>query len=272
MSDEEFYTIDIGCNFATKHYNPTKVQSILEDSFQRGVDKVISISNASYEIPKNQELANLISNKNSTSKEQKCCSFYFTAGVHPHTAKEVKSIEELDVIKQYATDNHLVAVGEIGLDYNRMFSPKEKQIEVFSKQIDIAKELDLPIYLHCRDAFDDFYQIIKEKGHKKAVSHCFTGNKQEAEKLLELDFFFGITGWLCDKRRNQDLIEAVKVIPIERLMVETDCPFLSVDRKRDAMPYDTGRIVEEIAKIKNMDVLKCGKQIYQNTISFFKFK
>lgn len=225
MSGGSFYTIDIGCNFATNHYNVEKVKKIVNESYALGVDKVISISNALYEIPINESL----------SKEVEQLSF--TAGVHPHNAKEITNLAQLDILKTYASNKKMVAIGEIGLDYNRMFSPQEKQIEVFEKQVDIAKELDLPIYLHCRDAFEDFINILQKKGHKKAVSHCFTGNKQEAQALVELGVYFGITGWLLDKRRNQDLIEAVKVIPIDRIFVETDAPFLSIQRKRDSLPF-----------------------------------
>jgi len=170
-----------------------------------------------------------------------------------------------------SSDIKFVAVGECGLDYNRIFSPKEKQIQVFDYQIKLAKKLGKPLYMHCRDAFDDFIQVLKSNGYYNGVVHCFTGSQVQAEQLIKLGFYLGITGWLLDKRRNHYLVQAIKTIPIEKIMVETDAPWLSIDRKRESHPLDTGEIVYEIAKIKSMDSIECGKQIYSNTKQFFKF-
>lgn len=161
---------------------------------------------------------------------------YFTVGVHPHNAKSITNLTELDVLKTYVSDPKCVAIGECGLDYDRMFSPKVKQLEVFERQILIAKESKMPLYLHCRgDAYDDFFT----------------------------------TGFLLDSRRNRDLVEALRHIPLDRLLVETDAPFLSINRKRNSHPMDTGDIMYKIARIKKVDPIKCGQQIYNNTLSVF---
>ena len=255
--EETFYTIDIGCNFATTKYTNKSLENIITKSYEYGVDKIISISNNLSEIPRNEELCTLFEN------------LYMTAGVHPHNAKSIKNLIDLSILRKYATNPKVVAIGEIGLDYNRMFTLRKTQIEVFREQLLIAKELKKPIYLHCRDAFDDFIQVIKEVEYFYGVVHTFTGNKDQAKQLIDLGFYFGITGWLLDKRRNADLVEAVKIIPIERIMVETDAPWLSIRKGDVSYPYDTGAIVEEIGRIKKMDYIKLGQIIYETTKKFF---
>jgi TatD DNase family protein len=256
--EDSYFTIDIGCNFAGNKYTNDKLSKIIKESYDYGVDKIISISNSLKEIPRNKEISEMFDN------------VYYVAGVHPHNAKMINKISDLEILEKYKDDKKMVAIGEIGLDYNRMFSPKENQIEVFKEQIKIAKKMNKPIYLHCRDAFDDFIEVLKSEGYYNGVIHTFTGTKEEAKVLLEMGFYFGITGWLLDNRRNADLKEAIKIIPIEKIMVETDAPFLSIDRKRESLPYDTGVIVEEISKIKKIDMIKIGKQIYENSKKFFK--
>ncbi len=255
-NNEILYTIDIGVNFAGKPYNSENVKLIMSES-KDCVKKIITISNNLNEILLNKKLC--IDNEN----------LYYTGGVHPHNAKSINKLDDLDVIYSLSFDSKFIAVGECGLDYNRMFTPKEKQSEVFDYQIKIAKKLNKPLYMHCRDAFDDFYQIIISNGYFNGVIHCFTGNKDQAKKLCDLGFYLGITGWLLDKRRNQELYEAIKYIPIEKILVETDAPWLSIDKSRKSHPLDTCEIVYEIARIKKMDPIKLGHQIYTNTVKLF---
>ncbi len=253
---DSFLTIDVGVNFSSR-YSDAKINEILEES-KSCVDKIVTISNSIKEIRRNQQI----------SQQHPC--MYFTVGVHPHNAKSITNLTELDVLKTYVNDSKCVAIGECGLDYDRMFSPKVKQLEVFERQILIAKESKMPLYLHCRgDAYDDFFTMLSKHGYYNGVVHCFTGNRDQARKICQLGFHIGITGFLLDSRRNRDLVEALRHIPLERLLVETDAPFLSIDRKRDSHPMDTGDIVYEIARIKKVDPIKCGQQIYNNTLSVF---
>jgi len=257
QQDDVYFTIDIGVNFAGKNYNGAKVKEIISES-EDCVLKIISISNSLKEIPINKKLC------------EENTNLYYTVGVHPHDAKSIDNLKELDILEKEMPNSKFVAIGECGLDYNRMFTPKEKQIQVFIAQIQIAKKTGKPLYMHCRDAFDDFYQIVKSHEYYNGVVHCFTGTKAQAKLLCDLGFYLGITGWLCDTKRGKDLVEAVKSIPIDRILVETDAPWLSIDKKRHSHPLDTGVIVQEIAKIKKMDEIACGKQIYANTIKLFK--
>jgi TatD DNase family protein len=152
-----------------------------------------------------------------------------TAGVHPHNAKDwneraLARLEELTVL--FGGD--ILAVGECGLDYNRNFSPQDAQRKCFEDQLKLAARIGKPVFLHERDAFGDFFSILKQyrAGLPGAVVHCFTGGMPELEAYLSIDCFIGITGWVCDERRGSSLVPLLKHIPSDRLLLETDAPYL----------------------------------------------
>lgn len=151
---------------------------------------------------------------------------YSTAGVHPHDAKSCNE-DTLTKLRQLAALPQVVAVGECGLDYNRDFSPREVQRKWFAEQVALAKELNMPLFLHEREAFTDFIGILKEQGADRGVVHCFTGTAAELKTYLDLGFHIGITGWICDERRGRQLQQLVRSVPLDRLMIETDAPFLT---------------------------------------------
>ena len=155
---------------------------------------------------------------------------YSTAGVHPHDAKRWESEESGDVIAGLVEEHPgvVVAIGETGLDYNRMFSSKEEQIAAFEAQIELAVQTGLPLFLHERDAFEDFYAILAQAMPRVsgAVVHCFTGSKEALDAYVALGCYIGITGWVCDERRGLGLREIVGDIPMDRILIETDAPFL----------------------------------------------
>lgn len=151
---------------------------------------------------------------------------YTTAGVHPHDAKSCNE-DTIAKLKDLAALPQVVAIGECGLDYNRDFSPRNVQRKWFTEQIRLALELDMPLFLHEREAFVDFVAILKEHEVKKAVVHCFTGTYTELKAYLSMGFHIGITGWICDERRGKHLKDLVRMIPLDRLMIETDAPFLT---------------------------------------------
>ena len=154
-------------------------------------------------------------------------AFYATAGVHPHHASEYSAAvhDSLQRLQQHA---EVVAVGECGLDYFRNFSPVEAQRSAFERQLELAAGNGLPVFLHQRDAHDDFIEILKPRlsGISRAVAHCFTGDEAALHEYLELGLYVGITGWICDERRGSHLRDIVADIPLERLMIETDAPYL----------------------------------------------
>ncbi len=154
------------------------------------------------------------------------CKLYATAGIHPHDAKHCND-STLNRLKELAALPQVVAIGECGLDYNRDFSPREVQRRWFSEQVRLAQELNMPLFLHEREASADFTAILKEQQVQRAVVHCFTGTRQELAAYLEAGWHIGITGWICDERRGKHLRELVRLIPLDRLMLETDAPFLT---------------------------------------------
>ena len=152
---------------------------------------------------------------------------FATAGIHPHHAGTVTKAD-LSVIADLAEQADICAVGETGLDFNRDFSPRPDQERVFEQHIEMAIKTGKPLFLHERDAFSRFYPIIKQyRDHlSNAVVHCFTGEKESLYAYLDLDLHIGITGWLCDERRGQHLLPLIAEIPRNRLMIETDAPYL----------------------------------------------
>lgn len=150
-----------------------------------------------------------------------------TAGVHPHHAIDYDDATDA-LLRELATHDVVRAVGETGLDYNRNYSPRDVQLAVFERQLQIAVDVQKPLFLHQRDAHHDFIALLKRYRDKipGAVVHCFTDTGDALRDYLALDCHIGITGWICDERRGTHLRELVKEIPSHRLMIETDAPYL----------------------------------------------
>ncbi|PCJ28721.1 MAG: hydrolase TatD [SAR86 cluster bacterium] len=153
--------------------------------------------------------------------------FSSTAGFHPHVAASLTD-SNMEQIRQIASEPQVVAVGETGLDFNRNFSPKQEQLESFEQHLQLAADLQKPVFLHQRDAHDDFYRLLVKYRPKLVggVVHCFTDSEQALMSYLDQDMYIGITGWICDERRGSSLQQMVAKIPRERLLIETDAPYL----------------------------------------------
>ena len=162
---------------------------------------------------------------------------YCTAGVHPHHARDFGS-ETIAELRKLALHPRCVAIGECGLDFNRNYSPHPAQEKCFVAQLELGLALGKPLFLHSRDAHPRFAQILRTHGVKTAVAHCFTGEAQELHAYLELDLYIGITGWICDERRGTHLLRLVRDIPADRLLLETDSPYLT---PRDMKPQPKAR-------------------------------
>jgi len=164
---------------------------------------------------------------------------FATAGVHPHHAQEL-SADDLPQLRALLAAPGVVAAGECGLDYYRNFSPRAAQLRAFEWQLRLAAECALPVFLHQRDAHEDFVAVLR--AHRSAltggVAHCFTAGQRELEDYLALDLSIGITGWFCDERRGAHLRALVAHIPAQRLMLETDSPYLL---PRDLAPRPASR-------------------------------
>jgi TatD DNase family protein len=164
---------------------------------------------------------------------------FATAGIHPHHAVDLDD-SAFSELEQLATDPTVVALGECGLDYFRNYSPRDAQRRAFERQMALAARIGKPVFLHQRDAHDDFIAILRE--HRAAlagaVAHCFTGTGRELESYLQLELAIGLTGWICDERRGTHLAALVPEIPAARLMIETDAPYLL---PRDLQPKPAAR-------------------------------
>jgi TatD DNase family protein len=164
---------------------------------------------------------------------------FATAGLHPHHAAQM-SPAVLDDLRELACAPGVVAVGECGLDYYRNFAPREAQISAFRTLLELAVATRKPVFLHQRDAHGDFISILREfrSSLVDGVAHCFTGHANELADCLDLNLAVGITGWICDERRGQHLLPLMPAIPADRLMVETDAPYLV---PRSLRPQPSGR-------------------------------
>ena len=203
--------------------------------------------------------------------------WFATAGVHPHHAVEYTA--ECDAeMRALLAQPEVVAVGETGLDYFRDFSPRPAQRKAFERQLEIAADTGKPLFLHQRDAHGDFIAIMKDFEGRigPAVVHCFTGSREELFDCLDRDWHIGITGWLCDERRGQHLRGIVGSIPANRLMVETDAPYL-LPRTLKPMPKDRRNepmflphIVDELARDRGEDVAVTAANATATTRAFFR--
>lgn len=202
---------------------------------------------------------------------------YATAGVHPHNANDWSPEVRLWLEKQLF-DPVVVAVGECGLDYSRMFSSKTHQLQAFRAQLSLSLDTGKPLFLHCRDAFDDFVGILK--GFSKTadklsgVVHCFTDSWAEAKAYLDLGLDIGVTGWVTDVRRGNALRDAVIHIPLDRLHLETDAPYLCPKNLTTGRSYNEPAnligVAKELAAIKNVPVEELVSQCTANSQRLFK--
>jgi len=199
-----------------------------------------------------------------------------TAGIHPHHASDFCADTET-VLAELHQLPHVVAVGECGLDYFRDFSPRRAQRKAFERQLELATQCQKPVFLHQRDAHEDFLAILKDyrQALGAAVVHCFTDTQQAMADYLAIDCHIGITGWICDERRGHHLKEFVADIPADRLMIETDAPYL---KPRDMRPkVKTQRnepqwlpwIAQTVAQARGVSVELLAEQTTQTARSFF---
>jgi TatD DNase family protein len=166
-------------------------------------------------------------------------TLFATAGIHPHHTSEFDT-HAATALRNLLANPAVVAVGECGLDYFRDFSPRADQRRAFAAQLELAAEVGKPVFLHQRDAHAEFLTLLAPRRSQLAggVAHCFTGGTEELAAYLDLDLYIGVTGWVCDERRGGQLREALPRIPLDRLLIETDAPYLL---PRDLVPQPRNR-------------------------------
>ena len=178
-----------------------------------------------------------------------------TVGVHPHDADAVQP-GWLNTLEGLTSSSCVVALGEMGLDYYRDYSKRDAQRQVFEAQLDLAARLELPVFVHDRNTKGEVLAMLRRYKPDKCVVHCFTGNSDELDGFIAQDFYIGITGWICDERRNDELRRIVDRIPLDRLLVETDAPYLlprnlsKVVANRRNEPGHLKFIIAEVARCR----------------------
>ncbi|MEJ2258392.1 MAG: TatD family hydrolase [Woeseiaceae bacterium] len=207
--------IDIGANLAHDSFDDDR-DEMMQRAAQAGVATMIVTGSSDESNVRAAELADASPG-----------TLYATAGVHPHHASDYTDASD-ELIRSLVTRPSVVAVGECGLDYFRNFSPREAQLDAFRRQLAIATDTGLPVFLHQRDAHDDFVEVLEPAlpGITRAVAHCFTGEGESLREYLAMGLYIGVTGWICDERRGRHLHDIVDIIPDDRLLIETDAPYL----------------------------------------------
>ena len=207
--------IDIGANLTHESF-ADDLSAVLDRAAEAGVHRLI-VTGASAEGSRQAlDLAH-----------QQPGRLWATAGVHPHHAAEhTPAVDEL--LAQLAAADAVVAVGECGLDYFRNFSSVADQRRAFTAQLDVAVAVGKPVFLHQRDAHADFVELLAPRISELSggVAHCFTGGPDELEAYLDMGLYIGVTGWVCDERRGHALRSALPQLPLDRLLLETDAPYL----------------------------------------------
>jgi TatD DNase family protein len=219
--------VDIGANLTHPSFRADLAQ-VLERARAAGVATIVVTGASVAESRQAVQLA-----------EAHPSMLYATAGVHPHHARECDA-RTLPALRELASHPRVVALGECGLDWNRNYSPHPDQEKWFVAQLELAIELQKPLFLHSRDAHPRFADILRAHRARlpRAVAHCFTGEKDELRAYLDLGLYIGITGWICDERRGRHLLTLIGDIPPDRLLIETDSPYLT---PRDLRPQPKAR-------------------------------
>ena len=240
--------VDIGVNLTHDSFDPDR-DDVIRRAAQKGVARLVVTGTSVTASVKAVELAAAHPG-----------ALFATAGVHPHHAHELDahSVEALRALLEHPS---VVAVGECGLDYYRDFSPRPRQREAFAAQLELAAATRRPVFLHQRDAHANFVAMLRDFRARLTggVAHCFTGGPAALEDCLDLGLYIGVTGWICDERRGQALRAALPAVPLDRLLVETDAPYLlprdlrPPPKSRRNEPQFLTHVVERVAALLDID-------------------
>ena len=256
--------IDIGANLAHDSFDRDR-DAVLQRAWDAGLEAIVITGSSRESSHRARELAHAHPGK-----------LFATAGLHPHHATDW-SAAFADDIRELAKDPAVVSLGECGLDYFRNYSPHEAQRSAFVAQLELAAELKKPLFLHQRDAHGDFIAILRE--HRGCLGdvcvHCFTDTRAALDDYLALGCYIGITGWICDERRGRELFETSRVIPDDRLLIETDAPYLlprtapkAAERRNEPMylPY----VVRSLAQARSATEAHVAQITSANARRFFR--
>ena len=259
-----FELIDIGANLTHDSFDDDR-EAMMQRARDAGVTRMVITGSSNQGSLDAARLA-----------ETEPGRLYATAGVHPHHAADYDD-SSTALITELAAKDAVVAVGECGLDYFRNFSPREAQPKAFQSQLEIAAETGLPVFLHQRDAHDDFVEVLEPMLPKvsRAVAHCFTGEHESLREYLAMGLWIGITGWICDERRGKHLHDIVADVPDDRLLIETDAPYLlprtirPKPKTRRNEPAYLPEVLRVVAEARGQSEEHVARITTENAIRFF---
>jgi len=252
---------DSHCHLDDNSYNKD-IENVIKSAEENGVVRMIIAG------------TNKKSSQKAVALAETYSGVFASVGVHPHDASNC-SDSVLETLKNMAKSSKVKAWGEMGLDFNRMYSPKKDQEKWFIQQLKIADDLKLPVIFHERDSDGRLLDILKENpgNNRKGVIHCFSGNKNELVKYLDLGFCIGITGILTIQSRGAELRELVHHIPKDRLLIETDAPYLTPAPEKNKIrrnePAFVKSVLIKLAEVKKEDPSFLADQIWKNTCELF---
>lgn len=255
---------DIGVNLFSSQFDSDRA-AVVERAAMAGVAQLVLIGSDIDESRQNIAFC---------QQHRGCCS---TAGVHPHQAANVRP-DWLIQLQELSRQAEVISIGECGLDFNRDFSPRDQQQLVFAEQLQLARQCGKPVYLHERDAFTTQLAMLKEQQISHGVTHCFTGDVQQLKAYLDLGLYIGITGWVCDERRGEALQQALRYIPADRLLLETDAPYLlprtmqPKPKSRRNEPAYLPVIAQMVARLTNRTMDELATLTWQNSQQLFGFQ
>ncbi len=250
--------IDVHVHLTHEKYEDAN--EIIKKSKEKGMKNLLLIACDKEEIEKSIKLVN----ENSSFTK-------LAIGFHPVEVKNVKKEDIKDLKNKFYENSNIIAIGEIGLDYHWHPEEKEEQKELFKKQLELAKELNVPYIVHCREAVEDTFNIIKEIGYYKGIMHSFAENYESAKKFLDLGLYVSISGPLTFKNGHNQK-DVVRNIDLNKLLVETDGPFLTPVPHRGEInyPYYVEYIIEEIANLRDLNKEELKKILLENTYKILK--
>lgn len=253
--------IDSHAHYDDERFDPDR-EEVLNECVRSGVTHIINAG------------SNIESSKKSIEFARKYPFMYAAVGVHPHDVSGCGA-DTIDILKGLAKENKVVAIGEIGLDYYYDFSPRDQQREWFSRQIGLARKLKLPIIIHDRESHKDILDIIKSENARDVggVFHCFSGSVEMAREVLNLGFRIGIGGPVTFKKAQKP-VEVVRYTPLEMLLTETDCPYLSPEPHRGNRNWSglIRHVLEKISEIKGIDYNIAEETTANNAINLFRLR
>lgn len=266
---------DSHCHLMSKHYQDEELDILLNNAFLAGVGNILNVGF-------NLATSNLaVSQVYQYANNNDVPKIFAAVGIHPTEVGKINS-KTIGELEKFIQTGKVIAIGEIGLDYFHQETSSELQEKWFIEQLKLAKKYDLPVLLHIRNAFDDAYKIIVEQGITKGILHCFTGTKEIAQKFLKLGFYISFAGNLT-YRNAKDLQAVIKEIPNNRILVETDAPYLTPEPLRGKKPNKkTGLTinfpvnivytVRKIAELKKLPEQNVRKMVNDNAIIAFNLK